>query len=573
MQGRIISWTFQASALAAGCLGFGSAVGAQNAEEAEGPIYQLEPFVVVATRTPLSLDRVSPSVSYIPAEQMEFWQDQQLTDVLARENGMAVVRNAGKGAQTSLFTRGTESNHTSFFVDGRRINSGFGNQYDLERISIQNLDSVQVLRGASSVNYGASGIGGVIDLRTRSGFDVDGVDVKLGGEVGSNDTYSGDASVATSGEVWAVSAAASVMSTDNERENDAYEVSHVAQRFDYILAENLSFELIGQYTEAEKGLPNSRLAPKLEDEQDSMSWMLSPGLKYATDDVSVHLFYARSMSQMELSQIQTAYDPFFAPIGDFPLRNTIEVESDEFVAQVDATVREDLLLTSGLVYRNDDASNSNTAFDPLAAPIPYANRFEQFGVYGQALWNLTEALELRGGVRWDDFSDFDSKTTGSAEALYTVLDLDLTFFAKLATSYAPPGADDIAFDADTTSTPLQPEESVSYEFGLRKALLEGDLVVTVLGFRNEIDELLDYVYDPATDSFDTVNVEQATTEGIEFQVDYAVTERCDLGFAYTYLHAVADSRLLRRPRHSLNLGLRYRLVDGLRVGIQGNRIF
>lgn len=553
-----------------------TAAHADVATEPEGPVYELEPFVVVATRTPLSLDRVSPSVSYISAEQMEFWQDQQLTDVLARENGMTVVTSGGKGAQTSLFTRGTESNHTAFFLDGRRINSGFGNQYDLERIPVQNLQSVQVQRGASSVNYGSSGIGGVVDLRTRSGFNAEGVDATIGGEAGSNDTYSADGSLATSGERWAISAGASLLTTENERENDDYDAISFIARADYILAENLNFELISQYTETEKELPNSRVSPTLEDEQDTTSWMISPGLKYATDELTVHLFYARSKSEIDLYQIRSAFDAFWTYLGDFPIENEIEVETDELSLQADYSVTDDLLLTSGLLYRNDDASNSNLEFDPLVEPAPYSNRFEQFGVFGQAIWRITEALEVRGGVRWDDFSDFDNKTTGSGEILYTFIDWDLTFFGKIASSYAPPGAADIAFDSDPVNTPLEPEESISYELGARQSLLGGDLVLTVLGFRNEIDELLDYTYDPLTFSFDTINVKEATTQGVELSADYQMFSALRLGAGYTYLDTEDEdsgARLLRRPRHTLQLAATVDATDALRFGVQGYGYF
>ena len=124
------------------------------------PVYKLQDYVVVATRTPLSLDRVSPSVSYVSSKEMEFWQDTQLTDVLQRESGMTVIQSGAKGGQTSLFNRGTESNHTAFFIDGRRLNSGFGNQFDLENLQVSGLQSVQVLKGAASVQYGSSNIGG-----------------------------------------------------------------------------------------------------------------------------------------------------------------------------------------------------------------------------------------------------------------------------------------------------------------------------------------------------------------------------------------------------------------------------
>ena len=126
---------------------------------ASEPVYELQDFVVVATRTPLGLDRVSPSVSYISMEEMEIWQDVLSTDLLEREAGLTLISSGAMGAQTSLFTRGTNSDHTSFFIDGRRMSSGFGNLFDLEHIQVSGLESVQVLKGAASVQYGSSNIG------------------------------------------------------------------------------------------------------------------------------------------------------------------------------------------------------------------------------------------------------------------------------------------------------------------------------------------------------------------------------------------------------------------------------
>ena len=208
-----------------------------------------------------------------------------------------------------------------------------------------------------------------------------------------------------------------------------------------------------------------------------------------------------------------------------------------------------------MLYRNDEAKNDS---------LGYRNRFEQFGLFGQALWQVTESLELRGGLRWDHFSEFDEKITGSIEAIYSVSDSGLSLFAKLGSSYAPPSAADIAYDVDTTVTPLEPEESVSYEFGLRQVAFQESLTTSLVVFRNEIDELLDY--DPG--SFDTFNVEKAKTQGVEFQCDYALGQKTDIHFGYTHLHAVgSNGGLLRRPRHLVNCSIRHRPVENLSLGI------
>lgn len=516
---------------------------ADGMETPAEPVHDLQDYVVVATRTPLALDRVSPSVSYISLEEMEFWQDRRLTDVLEREAGLTVIQSGAKGTLTSLFTRGTNSDHTSFFIDGRRMSSGFGNQFDLEHIQVSGLQSVQVLKGASSVQYGSSNIGGVIDLRTRSGFQPEGLVASVRGELGSNNSYSGGFGLSYAEDNWALQVSGSALTTENERANDDYEAVHQLQRVDLRVNERLQFEWLSLFTKSDKELPGNRFNPTLQDEQENTTWLLSPGLRFSADGFQLHAFYSRSSSEWDIDQPASA--------------NVIKVDSDEFNLQADFEAPDGLLLSGGLLYRNDEADNDS---------LGYHNHFEQFGLFGQALWQVTDSLELRGGARWDDFSDAGEKTTGSIEAIYSVSDSGLSLFAKLGKAYAPPSASDIAYDVDSKTTPLQPEDSVSYEAGLRQVALEGALSTTLVAFRNEIDEML--AYNPL--NFDAYNVAKAKTQGVEFQCDYAFGQKTDLHFGYTYLEAVdSDRRLTRRPRHSVNISARHRLAENLSLGISG----
>ena len=553
---------------------------------------ELLPYVVVATRTPLGLDRVSPSVSYISAEEMKLWQGRALSDVLTQEAGMVVVSSGAKGAQTSLFTRGTNSDHTAFFLDGRRLNSGFGNQYGLERLPLDNLISVQIQKGASSVNYGSSGIGGVVDLRSRSAFDVDGNTATLSGEAGSNDYAGGAFSTAFSEERLGVSVSGSALTTENERKNDDYKYEGVSSRIDYLLTDTLSLEFVGQYDYTEKELPGSTVAPSPFDEQSSEDWLVSPGIRYATDELTVHVFYSHSESHIDLYQEKGAYDEFGNYLGDFPVSNDSEVKSDEVNLQVDYSASDDLLITTGMVYRNDDVTNSNlNIFNPLEDAIPYSETFEQAGVYTQLLWLLGD-LELRAGLRYDDYSEFDEQTTGNLEVVYQLESINAALFSKVATSYAPPGAADIAFDSNLffsdASTQLEPEESTSYEIGWRQSLLGDKLAYSLVFFHNDIDQLIDFVFDPMTFNSDAINVEEATTEGFEFQATYTGIKGLELALGYTYMTAVADQqddprtafvfgapdaaqnvRLARRPRHLLQLSAIYQFTEDFSAGVQG----
>lgn len=552
---------------------------AEEAPQSEA-VGELPTYVVVSTRTPLSMDRVSPSVSYISEEEMAFWQDRSLIDSLGRIPGVAFWSSGSPGSLTSLSIRGSESNHTSFFLDGRRLNPGVGNQFDLESLSSHNLSSVQVQSGASSVNYGASGIGGSVALQSQDTLSADGFSGNVRAELGSNDYRSGSVKALYADEDWGLSLGATALSTDNERTNDDFERETAQLRFDYKLVENLAFELVGQYTDAEKGTPGVVTNPKSDDRQWTENWLISPGLRYATDAVSVHLFYSRSKSRIE----NDTEDRF----GDI-IETKNEVESDEVNLQVDYTVSNQSLLTLGAVYRNDEASNPNLNAFSASEPVePYENNFEQTGLWGQFQWQFLDSFEIRTGLRYDSYSDFDNSWDGSLELIYYISENSSLFF-KLATSYAPPSALDVASDDNQmlvddgmggqiiipNQTPLNPEESTSYEIGYKQKLLDSKLDLAVVIFRNEIDELI--AYDSFLDSSfnfgsDTFNVEKATTEGVELSVDYAASQKLNFGLGYTYLTATNDSeeqRLANRPRHQVQLSATYRPVESLSVGLSG----
>lgn len=545
----------------------------------------LPTYLVVSTRTPLDLDRVSPSVDYVSKEVMEFWQDRSLVDSLTRVPGVVFWSNGTAGSLSSLSIRGSESNHTSFFLDGRRLNPGFGNQFYLESLNMDNLDSLQIQRGASSVNYGSSGIGGAVALESRSTLEDDGFSGSLEAEAGSNQHRHASVSTRYSEEKWGFSVGASALGTDNERANDDFERDSVQGRFDFQIAHAWTLEFIGHYAGAEKGNPGVITNPKADDRQWTTNWLLSPGLRYATDELSFHLFYARSESLIENDLAD-----FFGSIYQTENR----IESDEVHAQVDYSLSDEALLTFGAVYRNDRAYDPNlNAYSGFLPVLPYENRFEQTGLWTQLQWRWSDALELRAGLRYDTYSDYDDSLNGNLELIYHVSE-STSLFAKLATSYAPPSALDLAFDEDQAIvddgfggevivpnvTTLNPEESVSYELGIRHDLLDDRMRLSAVLFRNEIDELITFISlqdenDPLDffdDEFgsDTLNVEEATTEGIEFSVDYTPTEWIDLSLAYTYLTATNDSegkRLAYRPRHQLQFDATYRANDALNLGI------
>ncbi len=521
----------------------------------EESVYELEPLVVVATRTPLAVDRVSPSVSYIDGEAMEFWQDRRLTDVLQREAGVTIRSNGADGSVTSLFTRGTESNHTGFFLNGRRLPIAFSGQFNIESLSVENLQSVQFQKGAASVNYGSSGIGGVVDLQAASVIGEQSTSLVLQSEVGSNNAHRGQISGSLSDDKWGLTFSGSVYDTDNERENNASSGAGFLSKFDYLLCDDLSLEFISTYTNSDDELPGSLAFPSPTAWNENTYWLLSPGLRYSPDSgMSLHVFYALSKSDLEGAGPYSVTDD--------------EIKTDELSLQSDINLSEQVLFTSGFLYRNEKLERKATG---------YANSGSQIGGFAQVLWQLNDRIELRAGLREDEYSDYDGSLTYNLESIYNLSKWNMVLFAKAATSYAPPTANDLAYDADLL-TPVDPEESLSYEIGLQQKLSEEKLSWTAVLFRNEIEDLIDFLYlgfSNGAYQYDVYNVKKAKTQGMELGLSYEPTDSLFCNFNYTYLDTENEDggRLLRRPLHAIQMSIAYDFSDSLRMGMSGYGYF
>lgn len=116
------------------------------------------------------LEQVANSVTVITRQEIELRGQPLVADLLRTVPGLDVVKTGGNGT-TSVFIRGNKSEHTLVMLDGVPLNdpSTPGGGYALENLTTDNVERIEVLRGAQSVMYGSAAIGGVINILTRKG--------------------------------------------------------------------------------------------------------------------------------------------------------------------------------------------------------------------------------------------------------------------------------------------------------------------------------------------------------------------------------------------------------------------
>lgn len=92
-----------------------------------------------------------------------------LSDALAAEQSIQMgTDNMGR---KTISIRGAEARHTLILVDGRRLAGGLSKYYgatdEANRLGVDNIDHIEVIRGSGTARFGADAIGGVINIVTK----------------------------------------------------------------------------------------------------------------------------------------------------------------------------------------------------------------------------------------------------------------------------------------------------------------------------------------------------------------------------------------------------------------------
>ncbi|MEO0575157.1 MAG: TonB-dependent receptor [Pseudomonadota bacterium] len=121
-----------------------------------------------ATRTQTRLEDTLASVRVITRDDIERVQANDVAEILRFVAGIDVARTGGPGQQTSLFTRGTESNHTLVLIDGVRMNPATTGGAAVQNVAPALIERIEIVTGPRSSLYGSDAIGAVINIVTRA---------------------------------------------------------------------------------------------------------------------------------------------------------------------------------------------------------------------------------------------------------------------------------------------------------------------------------------------------------------------------------------------------------------------
>ena len=138
--------------------------------EAE-PVIETREVVISATKTPIPVSQVTSAVEVIPGEELERKKIKMVIDALRLAEGVFATSSGGPGTEASVKMRGAAAKHTMVLIDGVIVNSPTTGVYDFANLTTENIDRIEIVRGAQSMLYGSDAMGGVINIFTKRGVD------------------------------------------------------------------------------------------------------------------------------------------------------------------------------------------------------------------------------------------------------------------------------------------------------------------------------------------------------------------------------------------------------------------
>ena len=145
--------------------------GGVTAQAEELPVYSFDEVVVTATRTENDVKKVPASTQVITQEDIKRGGATSVRNALSMYANI-FQKSKVRGGGHDIIIRGMETKHSLVMVNGRRISNeadanGLGNAMSLDRININDVEKIEIVRGPSSALYGSEAMGGVLNIITK----------------------------------------------------------------------------------------------------------------------------------------------------------------------------------------------------------------------------------------------------------------------------------------------------------------------------------------------------------------------------------------------------------------------
>jgi vitamin B12 transporter len=511
---------------------------------------------------------------------MEAQRAGTVLEALRNIPGVDVVQSGSRGTAAGVFIRGSDKDQVLVLIDGVEVNSTTLGEFNFAHLTTENVEQIEVLRGAGGTLYGSQAIGGVINIITKKGQGP--TELVASAEGGNGSTHRQVLGLRGGAGKLGYSLSAARLGTDGfHRFNDDYRNLTTSGRLDYKVTDDSTLKGIFRFLKTDLGLFNSNnFLPG------------NPGDPNAREAVEQYL------GKLEWEQkILTAWDYRIAgSIFKEHIRDSDAPEMGSFDGRERSRFRPQIGTAEFQTnYRWDEWSTTTFGVEFKRRKASTASSFDGFDLGGinRAIRNmgyylqeqirlLDDRLILIPGVRLDDHQSFGAEWSPSFSTAYLLKETGTKLKAGYAEGFKAPTLNELFFPTSDPRCPsfgnpnLSPERSWELNAGFEQTFIADRIAVEGTYFHREVKDLIGFA--PVAQGgcpfipLQATNLGNARFDGVEWGIKLRIFRGLSAGASYTYLDwDTDDGRLTRRPRHRGNVNLNY-LYERFQVNLAAHMV-
>ena len=534
-------------------------------QEKKEKVEALNEVVVTATKFATNKKNIGKVVYQITQETIENSQGKTIVDLLNDVPGVEINGNfSTKGQNLGYYIRGGRNRQVAILLDGVNVNdpSSFNGDFDLRQIDINQVEKIEVLKGASSTLYGTGAATGVINIILKKA-SKQGFNGSFNSSIGSNTSsensnlsaeefstnFNFNGTLGKLDYLLALNAngssglSAAESTTSNQFEEDNFARQNVMLKLNYAFNENLKIGLLTSFDEFSADFDGFDFDPVTfasipADRDNNLNSVqkrvgVNADYSYTNGALKIRTFFT------DINRTENPSDNFFnGEVYGFDIYNNYMI-NDEFSFLVGVTSQYQDMIQRTSFSTIEEGSGKQHFYDPYLS----VNYMSETG------------LNLNVGGRLNIHSEYGNNFVYNVNPSYNfnIDENNIKVFASYSTAFITPTLSEI-FTKLSSIDELLPEETTTVEGGFDVSLGDKITFNATYFYREETNKI---GYDPNT--FQTINdLGTFSAKGFETEVSYEVAKSLRLLANYTYIDR-DENLLLKIPQNKFFIRANYNL--------------
>jgi vitamin B12 transporter len=549
---------------------------------------QLEDVIVTANKIEQKQNGTSKVITVISAAQIQQNAGRTIAQLLNEQAGLSLPGALSNlGTVPSIYMRGAASGRTLILLDGAPVGdpSMISNEFDLNLVPLNQVERIEILKGAQSTLYGSDAIGGVINIITKS----KGKPFVSGAlSYGSYGTKQGN--LQFNSNINKLNYTIGFENQNADGFSSAKDITNKAN-FDKDGYQNNSFFVKAKYqidSLWDVQLSSRMTAYKAAIDYGGFMDDKDNEFKNATTMSGLVLKYKKAKTNFQLQYQYTTQDRTY--LNDSADKTYLIYENNQYAgtthfadAFLSTPINKNIQWIVGTDFRYGSYNQSYEAILKAYGPYSFStNDTFQFqnALYTSVLINDNAKkwlLEL--GARYNNHNRFGDNQTFTFNPSYALTD-QVRLVASVSTGFKAPSLYQLGNnDQQGNNNQLKAETSFNTEFGL--SFKKGGVFARAVYYNRTIKNGIDY----NNINFQYFNFIQQKVNGLEIEIQHPLNQQHHFSLNYTLMNGqetnqnritntdtVTYNYLLKRPKHSLNAQWNYAINSKWSASLMGRFI-